>query len=71
MFTRPLSKFFAVVMGALLSAVWLGTIVTGMHNQAKAPVLHSIELPRVVIVAHKTSAPNTSAQAKPVTAHNG
>jgi hypothetical protein len=54
---------FALTLAAALSATWLSTVVTGMQTQI-APALHSIELPTVVIVAHRASAPQATAQAQ-------
>ena len=62
MTTRPLPKLISLVLATALSGAWLGSIVTGMQSQ-NAPTRYSIELPTVVIVAHKASAQNTSAKA--------
>ncbi len=69
MTTRTLPKFFALTLAAAISASWLSTVVTGMHSQP-APALYSIELPTVVIVAQKASAPQASAQAQALPAKN-
>ena len=69
MTTRTLPKFFAMTLAATISAGWLGTVVTAMHSQP-APALYSIELPTVVIVAQKASAPQASAQAQALPAKN-
>ncbi len=69
MTTRQRTKFFALALGSGLSAAWLSAVVVGMHSTA-APVLHSIELPTVVIVARKAPEASTTAQVKPVTAKN-
>jgi len=45
-------------------------VVTGMQSQT-APELYSIELPTVVIVAHKASAPEATAQAQALPGKNG
>lgn len=70
MTTRPFSKFLALALGAGLSAAWLSTVVVGMQTPSQMPVLHSIELPTVVIVAHKASAPSATAQARTSSANN-
>jgi len=44
--------------------------VTGMHSQP-APALYSIELPTVVIVAQRASAPQATAQVQPLPVKNG
>lgn len=67
--TRPLSKFFTLALSAGLSAAWLGTVVVGMQSSG-APVMHTIELPTVVIVARKNPAPDATAQVKPAAAKN-
>jgi len=64
MTTRPLNKLIALMLAAALSATCLSTVATGMQTPT-APTLHSIELPTVVIVAHKAPAPQDTAQAKP------
>jgi hypothetical protein len=63
MTTRLLPKMFALTLAAALSATWLSTVVTGMQAQS-ARTLHSIELPTVIVVAHKASAPQATAQAQ-------
>jgi hypothetical protein len=60
---RTMPKLIALTLAAALSGTWLSTVVTGMHSQP-APTLLSIELPTVVVVAHKASAPQASAQAR-------
>ena len=63
MTTQMLPKLVALTLATALSATWLSTVVTGMQTQS-SPALHSIELPTVVIVAHKASAPQATAQAQ-------
>jgi hypothetical protein len=70
MTTRTLPKLLALTLAATISAVWLGTVVTGMHSQS-APAMYSIELPTVVIVAHKASAPQATAQGQALPGKNG
>lgn len=67
MTTRLRTKFFALALGSGLSLVWLSAVVVGMQRPP-APVLHSIELPTVVVVARKATESSTTAQVKPVTA---
>ncbi|MBK6592025.1 MAG: hypothetical protein IPG23_04380 [Burkholderiales bacterium] len=69
MTTRLRTKFFALALGSGLSLVWLSAVVVGMQRPT-APVLHSIELPTVVVVARKATESSTTAQVKPVTAKN-
>ncbi len=69
MITRTLPKFLALTLAAIVSASWLSTVVTAMHSQP-APALYSIELPTVVIVAQKASAPQASAHAPALPAKN-
>ena len=70
MTTRTLPKFFALTLAAVISATGLSTVVTGMHSQPE-PALYSIELPTVVIVAHKASAPQTTAQVQTMPGNKG
>lgn len=70
MTTRTLPKLFALTLAAAISATWLGTVVTGMQRQP-APALYSIELPTVIIVAHKASAPQGTAQVQPLPGKSG
>ena len=69
MTTRPLPKLLALMLAAALSASCFSMIATGMQTRT-APTLHSIELPTVVIVAHKATAPQATAQTKPGTKGN-
>ena len=69
MTTRTLTKFFALALAAAISAAWLSTIATGMQRQT-APTQYSIELPTVVIVAHKASAPQATALIQSAPAKN-
>jgi len=55
------SKIVAATLGAALSVTWLSTIVVGMQS-ASTPAPRTMELPTVVIVAHKSAALNTAAQ---------
>ena len=66
----PMPKLIALILAAALSSTWLSTVVIGMHSQP-APTLHSIELPTVVVVAHKASAPQATAQACTTPGKNG
>lgn len=61
MASRTLSKILALTIGATLSVVWLSTIVVGLQSESK-PAQRTIELPTVVIVAHKSAALNATAQ---------
>lgn len=61
MASRTLSKILAMTIGATLSVVWLSTIVVGLQSETK-PAQRTIELPTVVIVAHKSAALNATAQ---------
>ncbi len=70
MTTRTLPKFISLIVAFAVSAAWLSTVVNGMHSQP-APMLSSVELPRVVIVARKASAPEATAQVQPATDNNG
>ncbi len=70
MTTHILPKLFALTLAAVISASWLGTVVTAMHSQP-APALYSIELPTVVIVAQKASAPQATAQVQSMPGKNG
>ena len=70
MTTHTLPKLFALTLAALISASWLSTVVTAMHSQP-APALYSIELPTVVIVAQKASAPQATAQVQAMPGRNG
>lgn len=74
MTSSPLTKIVALALAAVLSAAWLDTVVVGMQSPVE-PVMHSIELPTVVIVARKATEPTTgptgaTAQVKPVAAKN-
>ncbi len=69
MTTRTLPKFFALTLATVISTGLLSTVVTGMQSQP-APDLYSIELPTVVIVAHKASAPHTTAQVQVLPGNN-
>jgi hypothetical protein len=53
-----------------VSAAWLSTVVNGMQSQP-APMLSTVELPRVVVIARKASAPEATAQVQPATGNNG
>jgi hypothetical protein len=70
MTTHTLPKLIALTLAAAISATWLSTVVTGMHSQP-APALYSIELPTVVIVAQKASAPQATAQVQTLPGKNG
>jgi hypothetical protein len=70
MTTSLLPKLLALTLAAAISSTWLSTVVTGMQTRS-APALYSIELPTVVVVAHKASAPQASAQAQPLPGKNG
>jgi hypothetical protein len=70
MTTRTLPKLFALTLAAAISATGLSTVVTGMQSQP-TPALYSIELPTVVIVAHKASEPQATAQAQATPGKNG
>lgn len=67
MTTRLSTKFFALALGSGLSAIWLSAIVVGLQRPP-APMLHSIELPTVVVVARKGPESSATAQVKPATA---
>jgi hypothetical protein len=69
MTTRTLPKLFALTLAVAISTTWLGAVVTGMHSQP-ASVLYSIELPTVVIVAHKASAPQATAHVRATPGEN-
>lgn len=70
MTTRTLPKLFALTLATAISTGLLSTVVTGMQSQT-APEMYSIELPTVVIVAHKASAPEATAQAQALPGKNG
>jgi hypothetical protein len=70
MTTRLSPKLLALTLAAALSGTWLNTVVTGMHGQP-ASTLYSIELPTVVVVAHKAPALQATAQAQPLPGKNG
>ena len=69
MTTRTTSKILALTLGVALSMSWLSTVVVGMHS-ASSPALRSIELPTVVVIGHKSIAPNATAQAKAASSKN-
>lgn len=69
MMTRLRTKIFALALGSGLSAIGLSAIVVGMHRPPE-PVLHSIELPIVVVVALKAPESSETAQVKPLTVIN-
>lgn len=70
MYTRPRNTLIALILGTGISAAWLSAVVVGMQTTAQ-PSVRTIELPTVVIVARKASAPQTTAQSKPSIAKNG
>jgi hypothetical protein len=68
--TRPRTTFIALILGTGISAAWLSAVVIGMQSPAP-PAMRTIELPQVVVVAHRASAPQATAQSKPFPAKNG
>jgi hypothetical protein len=70
MTTRTLPKFISLIVAFAVSAAWLSTVVNGMQSQP-APMLSTVELPRVVVIARKASAPEATAQVQPATGNNG
>lgn len=69
MTTHRTHQILALILGGTLSAISLGSVVVSMQRP-EAPSMYSIELPTVVIVAHKASAPQITAQASPTCAKN-
>ena len=59
MTTSTLSKVVFLSLGAAVSVTWLSTIVLGMQA-ASTPAPRTMELPRVVVVGHKSAALNTA-----------
>jgi hypothetical protein len=70
MTTRTLPKLIALILAFAVSAAWLSTVVNSMHSKP-VPMLSSVELPRVVVVARKASASDATAQVQPVPGNNG
>jgi len=65
--THPRHILIALILGAAISATWLNAVVVGMQSPSQ-PGMHTIELPTVVVIAHKASATQATAQSKPTAA---
>lgn len=63
MTTHTATKILALNVSTLVSMALFSLVVLGMHTAPK-PVLHSIELPTVVVVGHKATLPNANATAR-------
>lgn len=70
MYTHPRNTLIALVLGTGISAAWLSAVVAGMQTTAQ-PSMRTMELPTVVVVARKASAPPATAQSKPSIAKSG
>ena len=63
MTTRTGSKILALNVSTMVSMTLFSLVVVGMQTPP-TPVLHSIELPTVVVIGHKSALPDANATAR-------
>jgi len=64
------SKLIAALLCSGASVLWLSTVVVGMQSTAQ-PAVRTVEWPTVVVVAHRASAPQATAQSRLLPGKNG
>jgi xanthine/uracil permease len=58
-YTHPLFRFIALLLGAVLAWLWIGAVVQGSLEQLK-PELRVVQLPTVVVIGHREANPQAA-----------